>query len=80
MNETTINHAFSIELGSKKYVSFEQSKDVESSVLIEGYLGDLISVKFVEGMMLELKGTTGILRLDISEAEWDQMRKKEADV
>jgi hypothetical protein len=79
MNETTIDHAFSIELSSKKYVSFEQAKDVESSVLIEGYLGDLISLTFVEGMMMELKGTTGIFRLDISETEFDELKNKEVD-
>ncbi len=78
MKKQTNEHAFSIELCSKRYVSFEQSKDVESSVLIEGALGDLVSLTFVEGMMLELKGTTGVFRLDITESEWNQLHKKEA--
>ena len=47
MNKQTNEHAFSIELTSKRYVSFEQSKDVESTVLVEGTLGDFISLNFV---------------------------------
>ena len=79
MNKQTNEHAFSIELTSKRYVSFKQSKDVESEVLIEGTLGNLVSLTFVEGMMLELRGTNGVFRLDMTESEWNHLYKKEVD-
>jgi pheromone shutdown protein TraB len=66
-------HAFSVELDSKRYLSLEQAKNVDGPVLIEGTLGELISKEFVEGVMLELKGTRGVLRLDITESEWDNL-------
>ena len=79
MNNCENEHAFSIELESKRYLSLEQPKDVEGSVLVEGTLGELLSKEFVEGVMLELKGTRGILRVDITEAEWNSLRFKEGD-
>ncbi|MFW9769693.1 MAG: hypothetical protein ACFFF9_16755 [Candidatus Thorarchaeota archaeon] len=72
-------HAFSIELESKRFLSLEQPKDVDGSVLIEGTLGELISKEFVEGVMLELRGSRGVLRLDISETEWNHLIRREGE-
>ncbi|MFX1485015.1 MAG: hypothetical protein ACFFCP_17695 [Promethearchaeota archaeon] len=77
MNEN--EHAFSIELESKRLLSLEQPKEVNGSVLIEGILGELLSKEFVEGVMLELKGTRGVLRIDITEIEWDNLPREEAE-
>ena len=77
MNKRKNEHAFSIELQSKSYLSLEQPRDVEGAVLIEGTLGGLQSLTFVEGIMVELVGSRGILRLDISETEWNQLLRKE---
>jgi hypothetical protein len=80
MNNRVNDHAFSIELDSKRYLSLEQPKDVDGPVLVEGTLGELLSKEFVEGAMLELKGTRGVLRLDITESEWNNLVRMEVDV
>ena len=77
MNTKTNKHAFSIELRSKSYLSLDQPKDVDGSVLIEGSLGDLKKLIFVEGAMLHLEGTRGTLRLDITEVEWNHLLRRE---
>jgi hypothetical protein len=40
-----------------------------SSTLIEGNIGDLIEATFTEGIILEVTGTKGVLRLDLQEQE-----------
>ncbi|MFW9809692.1 MAG: hypothetical protein ACFFE6_09955 [Candidatus Thorarchaeota archaeon] len=79
MNKRENNHAFSIELESKRYLSLEQPKEVDGSVLVEGTLGELLSREFVEGVMLELKGSKGVLRIDITETEWNTLSSEESD-
>lgn len=79
MNKRENEHAFSIELVSKRYLSLEQHKEVDDSVLVEGVLGELLSKEFVESVMLELRGTRGVLRLDISEAEWNNLHPMEEE-
>jgi len=79
MNKRENKHAFSIELESKRFLSLDQPKDVDGSVLVEGTLGELLSKEFVEGAMLELRGTRGVLRVDITETEWNSLLVKEVD-
>lgn len=79
MNNRKNEHAFSIELKSKRFLSLDQPKDVDGSVLVEGTLGELLSKEFVEGAMLEIRGTRGVLRMDISEAEWNNLLLREVD-
>ena len=77
MNTKTNKHAFSIELRSKRYLSLDQPEDVDGSVLIEGSLGDLKKLIFVEGAMLHFEGARGTLRLDITEDEWVRLLRVE---
>ena len=79
MNKRNNEHAFSVELYSKTQLSLDQPREVDGSVVIEGVLGELLSKDFVEGVMLELKGTMGILRMDITEAEWTALHPEEVD-
>jgi len=79
MNDQKNEHAFSIELRSKNYLSLDQPKEVDGSVLIEGTLGELLDLKFVESVMIELTGTRGVLRLDITELEKDYLLRKEGE-
>jgi Fe2+ transport system protein FeoA len=65
-------HAFSVELNSKRYLTVmklgERNGVGGSSVakiLLEGSLGRLLKMGMVEDSMLEIKGSRGILRLDI---------------
>jgi hypothetical protein len=41
-------------------------------VLFEGFIGELKEISLVEGVMLEVRGTNGILRMDITEEELKQ--------
>lgn len=56
------DHAFSIELDVVRL------NEIGNRVLIEGYIGELIEVSFVEDL-LEIKGLEGKLRVNLSEKE-----------
>ena len=70
MSKKTGEHSFSIEMKSEKNVQkmFFAGKE-ENHVFFEGSLGKLTNIFLVEGMMLQIEGVNGILRLDISEEE-----------
>jgi hypothetical protein len=59
---TENDHAFSIELDIAKL------NEAGDRLLIEGYLGELIAIDFVEGL-LEIKGFEGNLRIKLNEEE-----------
>lgn len=73
-------HAFSVELKSKEYMKHvSMSNDAKDKVLIEGFLGELEEINTIEGVMLEIKGGNGILRMDLKEKElrkWLSKRKR----
>jgi hypothetical protein len=61
---------FSIELNSKHQIkTISLTEGQTQSTLIEGTLGDLIEATVTEGIILEVKGTKGTLRLDLQAAE-----------
>jgi hypothetical protein len=62
-----MEHTVSIEMQSKQYVkTITLSNQTYTRVLFEGNLGELIDVSLVEGDILEVTGTHGILRLDLT--------------
>lgn len=64
------NHLFSIELNSKDYLkTVKISNQSDDAVSIEGYFGDLEEVNLVEGLMLEIKGNYGSLKMDLRQEE-----------
>ena len=67
---TEVQHMFSIEL---KYLDCLKRVAIPNrageNVLIEGLLGELETVGIVEDVMLEIKGTNGIMRMDLREEE-----------
>jgi hypothetical protein len=68
------NHAFSIELKSKEFIrNVMISNRTGERVLVEGFLGELEEVSFVEGAMLELRGSNGVLRMDLKEEEFETL-------
>ncbi len=68
---------FSIELKSRAYIKrVAMSNDVEDRVLIEGFLGELEELNFIEGVMLEIKGINGILRIDLKKEELRKLLQK----
>ncbi len=76
-SKNTDAHMFSIELKSKEYVKSLALQIAErGNVLIEGFLGKLESLKFTEGLMLEINGTNGSLRMDLNEKELARLLSK----
>lgn len=70
-------HMFSIELKSKANLkNMILSNSEIDRVLIEGFLGELEFVDFIEGIMLELRGSKGSLRMDLSKQELDSLLPK----
>lgn len=70
-----MEHSFSIEMKSKRYVkNISISDEDHNHVLFQGFLGDLKKLSLVEGKMLEVKGSNGVLRIDLSEDELRTMK------
>lgn len=70
LDARTMGHGFSIEMKSKRHVkSVSITDERRDSVLFEGYLGELEEVSMIEGLALEVRGTNGTLRIDLSEEE-----------
>jgi len=68
-------HMFSIELKSKEYLKSMALQNINGdNVLIEGFLGKLETIEFTEGILLEINGSKGILRMDLSKKEWNALR------
>jgi len=63
-------HGFSVELEKREHVKrFSILDDSGNRVLFEGFLGDLKEISLVEGLMLEVRGSNGILRMELTEEE-----------
>jgi len=57
---------FSAVLDSKKQVkNITLSDDIHQKVFFEADIGQLEQVKFTEGLLLEIVGTKGVLRIDL---------------
>ena len=73
-------HLFSIELISNKFVKqVTLSNESRDGVYFEGFLGDILEICFVNGM-LEIKGFHGTFRIDISKEELRKMMATEATI
>ena len=61
---------FSIEMKSKRHVrNISISDEAHDRVLFEGDLGDLEEVALIGGSMLEVRGSNGVLRIELGEDE-----------
>ena len=63
---TVRGHSFSIEMPSRKSIN---NLSINGGSTIEGDLGDNISFEIIEGIMLQISGDNGVLRLDLREGE-----------
>jgi len=71
-------HMFSIELKSKEHVKrFAMPNENGVNVIIEGFLGELQGLSFVEGIMLEIEGANGTLKMDLKEEELKRLLQRE---
>ena len=63
MNETAQNdHAFCVEADIVKL------NDVKNRLLVEGYLGEITDISYVEGLLV-IKGLEGNLKINLKEKE-----------
>jgi hypothetical protein len=61
---------FSVELKSKRDLkNVTLTNGSSDNVLLEGTLGELVHATFTEGVILEIVGVSGILRVDLGEDE-----------
>lgn len=66
MIDETTKSAFSVELNSKENVKLVTIADNKRDrVLIEGFLGEILELNFLENSLLEIRGFNGILRIDL---------------
>jgi hypothetical protein len=73
MNKIVEEHSFSVELKTESAVKRMSFLDQENGqVFFEGCLGKLTSINMVEGVMLEIEGDYGTLKLDITQKEIEQ--------
>jgi hypothetical protein len=73
-NKTSVKErSFSIELNSRVNLkNVTLTNRTKESVLIEGTIGRLVHARFAEGMILEIVGNKGILRIDVTENEFEK--------
>ena len=68
---------FSIELKSKANLkNVTLTNGSSDSVLVEGTIGELVQATFAEGIILEVVGKNGILRIDLGENEIKKTTEK----
>ena len=61
---------FSVELNSKKNLkNITLTNGSVETVLVEGTIGELLHASFKEGVILEVRGKNGVLRVDLGEDE-----------
>ena len=66
-------HSFSIEMKSEHCVRKMSFLDQENGhVFFEGFLGELKGVSMVEGLMLQIEGANGVLRVDITQKDLEK--------
>lgn len=71
-------HSFSIQLISRDHVKNVSLGD-ETEVLFEGYLGELESLGLIEEAVVEIKGSNGVLRIDLTRDQVIQILQKESN-
>jgi hypothetical protein len=75
-NKASKTRIFTVELKSKAYLKNIMMTNGNSSegVMIEGALGELKRACFAEGVILEVVGANGVLRVDLRENEISKSR------
>ena len=67
-------HSFSVQLSSKKFVkNVSLSDSTKDEVLFEGFLGELESLGIIDDAVLEFKGSSGVLRIDLTRDELNRL-------
>jgi hypothetical protein len=75
---TSKGRAFTVELTSKSYLkNINLTNDSRGRVLLEGNIGELVQAGFEEGVLLEVVGKEGVIRVDLKDGE---IKKKRSEV
>ncbi len=76
-----MEHIFSVEMISKRYVkNISISDEAHDRVLFEGNLGRLLDLSYVEGDVLELVGVNGVLRVNLTREQLQEIIKSASRV
>jgi hypothetical protein len=76
-----LDRGFTAEISSKRYVkNVSISNEAHDRVLFEGVFGELLEVYMVDDKVLEIKGTEGTLRIDVTKQELAHIFKNRDDV
>jgi len=68
--QTNGERSFSVELRTKADLrNMTLTNGSSENVLIEGTIGELVQIRFTEGIILEVTGERGVLRVDLKEDE-----------
>ncbi|MGZ8932622.1 MAG: hypothetical protein ACXW06_04980 [Halobacteriota archaeon] len=68
---------FSVELKSKSDLkNVTLTNGSSDNILLEGTIGELLQAKFAEGIILEIVGKDGVLRVDLGEEEIQKTPKQ----
>ena len=68
------SHAFSVELNHKRHLkTVAIPSNGNGSVVVEGFLGELANLGFVEDSLLEIHGANGSFRIDLKREEARKM-------
>ena len=74
-NERSLS--FCIELNTRDHIKRVSLPDGSGDrLLIEGFLGELEVIEFIEDIMFELRGAYGVLRLDLTREELEKAINK----
>jgi hypothetical protein len=74
-----LGHTFSVEISSKMHVKqISLSNHGPERVLVEGNIGELEEIALTEDCALEVTGTKGVLRIDMTMNELAKVLKSEA--
>ena len=77
----SLEHIFSVEMISKRYVkNISISDEAHDRVLFEGNLGRLLDLSYVEGDVLELVGVNGVLRVNLTREQLQEIIKSASRV
>ena len=61
-----MRHSFSVDLKSRSYLhQLIVSRESQGQVMLEGELGEITEIEYIEGKVLVVTGSNGVLRLDI---------------
>lgn len=69
--------SFCIELNSRDHIKRVSLPDgFGDRLMIEGFLGELDEMELIEDIMLKVRGTDGVLRIDLTREELKQTLQK----